>query len=76
MKEKVSNVQVTAEVQVTLRIKVPDTWGGDCPTEQVFRQARDSAVSILNRALQSERDQHRISIVATPEIKTIIGVRK
>lgn len=78
MKDRVSNVQATAEVQLTLRIKVDDTWGGDCPTEQVFRQARAAAVEMVNRALSEEGRKYegRITIVGTPEIKTVIGVRK
>lgn len=76
-KEKVHNVQATAEVQLTLRVKVGSTWGGDCPAEQIFRQAREEAVNMINNALFRDREQlrHKIAIVGTPELKTIIGVR-
>lgn len=77
-KEKVSNVRATAVVHLTLRVEVSDSWGGDCPTEQVFRQARESAVNMINNALYRDRDQMRttIKIVGTPHIETVIGVRK
>ena len=77
-KNKVANVQATAEIQLTLRIKVDSTWGGDCPAEQIFRQAREEAVNMLNNALYRDRDRlrNRIQIVGTPEILTVIGVRK
>ncbi|WP_159053727.1 hypothetical protein [Variovorax sp. PMC12] len=77
-KTKVANVQATAEIQLTLRIKVNGSWGGDCPAEQIFRQARAEAVSMINNALYESRDhlRNRIAIVGTPEILTVIGVRK
>ncbi|MNX57001.1 hypothetical protein D3C86_878090 [compost metagenome] len=77
-KPKVANVQATAEIQLTLRIKVDGTWGGDCSAEQIFRQAREQAVNMLNSALyrDSDRLRHRIQIVGTPEMLTVIGVRK
>ncbi len=76
-KEKVANVQATAEIHLTLRIKVGSTWGGDCPAEQIFRQARREAVGMLENALYKDRDSLRdkIAIVGTPVLKTIIGVR-
>ncbi|MNR53014.1 hypothetical protein D3C85_1729550 [compost metagenome] len=77
-KNKVANVQATAEIQLTLRIKVDGTWGGDCPAEQIFRQARAEAVNMINNALFRDREslRNKIAIVGTPEILTVIGVRK
>ncbi len=77
-KNKVANVQATAEIHVTLRIKVDSTWGGDCPAEQIFRQAREEAVNMLSKALYRDQEhlRHRIAIVGTPEMITVIGVRK
>ena len=76
-KEKVANVQATAEIHLTLRIKVGSTWGGDCSAEQIFRQARREAINMLERALYEKREELRdkIAIIGTPVLKTIIGVR-
>lgn len=76
-KEKVANVHATAEIHLTLRIKVNGTWGGDCPAEQIFRQARREAINMIERALYEKRDELRdkIAIIGTPVLKTIIGVR-
>lgn len=77
-KDKVANVVATAEIHLTLRVKVDSTWGGDCPAEQIFRQARREAVSMIETALYRDRENLRtkIAIVGTPELRTIIGVRK
>lgn len=45
------NLQSRARVQVTLDIVVPDVWGADCPMDQIWRQAKDSALNILSKGL-------------------------
>lgn len=76
-KEKVANLTASAVVDVTLRIQLDSRWGADCPAEQIFRQARREAINMLNNALYAEREsmRHKIVIVDTPMIKTVIGVR-
>lgn len=69
---------VTATVQLTLEINVGDSWGGDCAMDQVYKQARDSAVGMINEALgaSKERLQNRIKIVGTPSISAVVVERK
>jgi hypothetical protein len=69
---------VTATVQLTLEIKVGDSWGGDCAMDQVYKQARDSAVGMINEALRAGKPalQTRIKIVGTPSISAVVVERK
>ena len=39
-------VTVRARVQLTVEIDVSDVWGGDCPTSQVFDQAKAAALAV------------------------------
>ncbi len=50
MAEK-NTTKATARVQVTLEIEVHDTWGGDCPTDQIRKQATSSALNELRKGL-------------------------
>ena len=40
-----------ARVQVTLDVDAGSVWGGDCPLEQVYSQARKDAERTLTTAL-------------------------
>lgn len=69
---------VSATVQLTLEIKVGDGWGGDCAMDQVYKQARDSAVGMIKEALRSGKEslQTRIKIVGTPSVSAVVVERK
>lgn len=40
-----------ARVTLTVEIDVPDTWGPDCSTGQVFKQASEAAIVALRGGL-------------------------
>lgn len=69
---------VSATVQLTLEIKVGDGWGGDCDMDQVYKQARDSAVGMINEALRAGKEslQTRIKIVGTPLVSAVVVERR
>ena len=52
-----TRVVARARVQITVEILVDDTWGDDCPVAQVHRQAKESALGILQRM----RKPHQIT---------------
>jgi hypothetical protein len=41
----------TARVEVVLEVNVRDSWGGDCPIDQVHRQAKEAARIALHHLL-------------------------
>ena len=43
-------VRARAVVRATVSITAADTWGGDCPVDQIARQARRCAQDSLERA--------------------------
>ena len=51
MAHQEKRVRASARVQVTVEIDVGDTWGTGSPVEQVHRQAAESAINLLRRAL-------------------------
>lgn len=75
---KTPETSVSATVQLTLEIKVGDGWGGDCALDQVYKQARESAVGMINEALRAGKPtlQDRIKIVGTPSIAAVVVERK
>jgi len=60
-------LQASARVRVTLDISVPDRWGQDCPTSQIFKQATESALGELRKIT----DTHRGTVVGTPVVTMI-----
>jgi hypothetical protein len=58
----------TAKVILTVEVDCDGSWGGDCPMDQIHKQAKDSAISILSSA----KDAHRkIKIVSIDEVQAI-----
>ena len=53
--EKKLSVQAQVVALVTIEIGVSSRWGGDCPLEQVFRQAKEEAEARIRGALQAGR---------------------
>jgi hypothetical protein len=52
-----SNVTAKARVYVTLELDLTDTWGGDCPIEQVHKQAVDVATDEVRNLINQSRGQ-------------------
>lgn len=51
MSGETTRVSTVARVTLTIEIDVADSWGDDCTTGQVERQARESAVAAVRRGL-------------------------
>ena len=68
-------VNATARVQVTLEFSV-GSWGADCATGQVFRQAASDVVSQLERLLAHKCKEGvsppRASLVGKPRVLCVI----
>lgn len=61
--------RAVARVTVTLELKVGGTWGSDCKIDQVYKQAKDSAMLLLNQTFDNNRD---VSISGKPKVEAII----
>lgn len=63
-----SKITSRARVQVTLEVVVPDTWGSDCPMDQIWKQGRDSALGLIERGIPRSLMQ----IVGTPKVTAML----
>lgn len=64
-------LRARARVLVTLEISdIGGTWGGDCPTDQVFRQASESAIGLLRNGLANKADWR---VVGEPKVTAILA---
>ena len=63
--EKVTTV---ARVTVTIEISLTQPWGSDCPLDQVWKQARDQAVGIVERL----RGNASFRIVGDPQVVAVL----
>lgn len=63
-----SKLTSRARVQVTIDVVVPDTWGADCPMDQIWKQARESALGVLERGMPRALMQ----IVGTPKVTAVL----
>jgi hypothetical protein len=70
-KPRVRPVGATAVATITVRISDLGSWGPDCSVQQVHDQATRAAVGAI-RNMDKER---RLTIIGTPEIKTITTER-
>lgn len=64
-------IQARARVQVTLDITVPDTWGPDCPTHQIWRQAAESALGLIENGIPRAVMQ----VVGEPRVTAVLAER-
>lgn len=62
--------RAVARVQITIEIPLNQPWGADCPISQVWKQARDQAIGILERL--RGRDGQGYSIIGEPTVKAIV----
>lgn len=58
-----------AKVQITLEVNPGSIWGGDCPLDQVYKQAAEGAVNIISRIIKGHG---MVSIVGTPKVLNIV----
>ena len=75
-KDKVS---IYARVRITLDIPINQGWSSDCNLEQVYRQAKESAINELRLGLSINglintlsRAKSNGTIVGDPQVTTII----
>lgn len=59
-----------ARVKLTLEVSLPDTWRGDCPLSQIYKQAKDSAINIISQRITASMKD--IRIIGNPEAVVII----
>jgi hypothetical protein len=79
---KEARTTARAIVTVTLEIDVEGTWGGDCPTSQVYQQALDGAARDLRIAMGGEdgtmsaeaiaRVRKRIAVIGTRNVRVVL----
>ena len=41
-------------MQITLDVFLPDTWGADCAMPQIWKQARESVMGVLEKGIRRE----------------------
>jgi hypothetical protein len=70
-KPHVRPVGATAVVTITVQISDLGSWGPDCSVQQVHDQATRAAIGAI-RNMDKDR---RLTIIGTPEIKTITTER-
>ena len=61
-------IRASARVQVTVEIPVQGCWGHDAPMEQVYKQAKESALGYLNNALRAQS----VQLIGEPVVKMVI----
>lgn len=68
--ERVTSARAT--IQLTVEVSIPDRWGGDCPLDQVFRQAASEALAKVSRLLGPAArvvGEPRVTAVLTEELR-------
>ena len=65
-----SKVRTKARVRILLEICLADTWGGDCPLSQVYKQSKDSANSIISQKIASSMKY--IKMIGKTEVEAIL----
>jgi hypothetical protein len=63
-------VRAAARVTLTVELAVPDAWGPDCQIAQVQKQAKESALGIIERIRQ--RGHVDYQIVGEPIVRAIL----
>lgn len=63
-------VKATARVRLTIEVPLTDTWGGDCPLEQVEKQAKDAALGMIRNSQFHELKM--ATILGEPQVTAIL----
>lgn len=66
MEKDYSNATVTATV--TLKIKLDGKWAGNCPVDQVYKGARDSALFEIDKL----NKEPKWKVIGEPKISIIL----
>lgn len=66
-------LKATAHVQITILVHVDDVWGGECPAEQIVRQARESAIAKVGAMIGTNP---RILIIGNPVVTFVSAMEK
>lgn len=64
-------VKAKARVSVLLEVSLSDTWGSDCQLDQVYKQAKDSAMNMIHRKMTGG-GQRDIRIIGDPKVTAIL----
>ena len=67
MNEKIKS---KARVRLLLEISLSDTWDGDCPLSQVYKQAKDSAANIVSQKISGSMKD--IRVIGEAEVVAIL----
>lgn len=70
-----TRVQASAVVTLTVKIPVSDTWGSDCQVDQIHRQAKESAIGILNR-MRKPNEHVPFTVIGEPTVTSILVERE
>ena len=65
MADIATRVRATARIQVTVELTA-GVWGQDCPMDQVYRQAKEDALSKIHKEIPNAR------IVGTPRVTAVL----
>lgn len=69
-------VRVHATVRIEIEL-VESAWGGDCPLEQVYKQARDGALGRIGRLSRGEiAGPSDIRIIGEPIVTAVLVPEK
>jgi hypothetical protein len=69
------SITAIATVTLTIEVKAEGCWADNTSIEQVHKQARDSAIGILNRCVRPD-DRPLIKIIGTPRIVSVMTDNK
>ena len=76
MKQDTFRVSASARVQITLDIAVGDSWGSDCPVDQIVRQATEAAEGMVRNAFPQQWQTRQVSIVGTPKVTMVLAKKE
>lgn len=65
------SIIATATVTLTIEIRADGCWADNTSIEQVHKQAKESAINILNRNVNATEGS-KIRIIGTPRIVSIM----
>ena len=63
-------LRAKAVVQVTLEVSLHGRWGSDCPMEQIYTLAVNSADGIVRRFADQSRE--KVRLVGVPKVTAIV----
>ena len=67
-------IKANARVKVLLEVSLSDSWDMDCQLNQVYKQAKDSAINIVSQKIAG--GNKNIRIIGEPEIVAVLVENK